>query len=321
MTLPNGRSIPAKPWRSSSSPTDSEPTARRSRVISASVWPALFALAAGLFFALAAILLKRAFQHASPRTAAVFSVTFTAAFVLVVAATTVGLGGLLTWHVWPFVVAGIVAPGLARLVYYVGVHRVGASRASALASAQPLFAVAMAILFLGERPGWALLMGAVGVVAGGALLSTRVREEKRWRRLDLLFPLSAAVAFGFRDVISRYGFRDFDSPILAAAAATLTSVIVMWSFAALGGVESLPPSPGIWYLLLAGLCEGGAYLTMWRALATGDVSVVSPLVHAQPFFTVVLAAFFLRDLERVTWRIAVASVLIVGGVVLVLRFR
>jgi drug/metabolite transporter (DMT)-like permease len=36
--------------------------------------------------------------------------------------------------------------------------------------------------------------------------------------------------------------------------------------------------------------------------------------------TVVLAWLFLRDLERVTWRIAVASVLVVVGVVLVIAY-
>ena len=56
------------------------------------------------------------------------------------------------------------------------------------------------------------------------------------------------------------------------------------------------------------------------ALATAPVSIVSPLVHAQPLFTIVLAAVFLRDVERMTWRLVLASLLIVAGVTVVLRF-
>jgi drug/metabolite transporter (DMT)-like permease len=58
---------------------------------------------------------------------------------------------------------------------------------------------------------------------------------------------------------------------------------------------------------------------MWRALAATDVSVVSPLVSAQPLFTVALTAVFLRDLERVTWRVMLAAALIVAGIALVVR--
>jgi uncharacterized membrane protein len=63
-----------------------------------------------------------------------------------------------------------------------------------------------------------------------------------------------------------------------------------------------------------------AYLTMWRALMLGQVSVVSPLVNSHAIFTVALVWLFLRDLERVTWRIAVAAALVVAGVGLVIRF-
>ena len=57
--------------------------------------PALYALAAAMAFAGASIFLKRAFQYASPQIAAVFSVTFTAIFVWIVAAVTAPLSAVL----------------------------------------------------------------------------------------------------------------------------------------------------------------------------------------------------------------------------------
>jgi uncharacterized membrane protein len=54
-------------------------------------------------------------------------------------------------------------------------------------------------------------------------------------------------------------------------------------------------------------------------LAVGHVSVVTPLAHAQPMFTVVLAAILLRDIEQVTWRVAVATPIMVAGAILVIR--
>ena len=99
------------------------------------------------------------------------------------------------------------------------------------------------------------------------------------------------------------------------------------SAAAPGGVR--PCAGGVWsfhpvgaaFLVTSGLCEGTAYLTMWRALAIGNVSLVSPLVNSHALFAVLLAAVFLRDIEQVTWRIAVACVLTVAGVLLVILAR
>ncbi|PYM14728.1 MAG: hypothetical protein DMD81_17040 [Candidatus Rokuibacteriota bacterium] len=284
--------------------------------------PALYALAAAFAFAVASIVLKRAFEYARPQMAAVFSVTFTTIFVWAVAVATEPLSAVLTWRILPFVAAGLVAPGLARLLYYLGVHTIGVSRATTLVATQPLVAVGLAVLVLGERPGSRVILGAVAVVAGSALLSARGRDERPWQRRHLVFPFLAAFGFAFRDVISRYGFHNFDNPVMASAVATATSVVVMWSFAALGGAgRTLPDGPVFRLFALAGACEGVAYLLMWRALATGQVSVVSPLVHSQPLFTIVLALIFLRDLERVTWRIVLASALIIAGIALIAGFR
>ena len=43
------------------------------------------------------------------------------------------------------------------------------------------------------------------------------------------------------------------------------------------------------------------------ALGLGSVSDVVPLVNATPLFTVVLIVLFLRGIERMTWRVGVAS--------------
>lgn len=285
-------------------------------------WPPLLALLAAFAFGVAGVLLKRGLQYATPLTAALVSVTFTTALVWLVAAATRELSLVLTVKILPFLVAGLVAPGLARLALFVGVDRIGVSRAAPLVATAPLFSVGMAILFLAERPSWMLLVGAAAIVAGGILLSQRGLADRGWRRRDLVFPLLGALGFAFRDNISRYGFREYSDPLIAAAVATLTSLAVMWLFAGLLARRGRLRLEwiGLGFLALSGLAEGLAYITMWRALALGEVSVVSPLVNAQSIFAVALAAVFLRDLERVTWQIAVAAGLIVAGVAVVVRF-
>lgn len=282
-------------------------------------WPSLLALIAALGFGVAGVLMKRALQYATPLTATLVSVTFTTSFVWVFAALTAPLGQVFRPSILPFVVAGLAAPGLARLLLFVGVDRIGVARAAALGSSAPLFAVALAIVFLGERPSPMLLAGAAAIVAGAALLSSRNRADGAWRRRDMVLPLVAALGFGVRDTFSRYGFREPTHPLVGAAAATIASLAVMVCVAGAWRRSLRLERPGLGFLALAGVAEGTAYLTMWRALAVADVALVSPLVNAQAIFAVTLAAIFLRDLERVTWRIALAALLIVAGVAAVIR--
>ena len=284
-------------------------------------WPPLLALISAFAFAVAAILQKRGLMSASPLTAGLVSVTITAGFIWVLAVATGPLSLLLTWKILPFLVAGLFAPGLARMFLFLGVDRIGVARSAPLAGTAPLFAVALAILFLGERPTWLTLLGAVAIVVGGALLSYGPGARGSWRRIDLILPVLGALSFAIRDNISRWGFREYTHPITAAAAAATMSLAVIWLFAALqrGTGVVRGDRAGLWLFGLAGLGEGVGYVSMWRALQLGEVSIVLPLQNSRTIFIIILTAIFLRDLERVTWRITLASLLVVAGMVAILR--
>jgi drug/metabolite transporter (DMT)-like permease len=284
-------------------------------------WAPLLALTAALGFGVSTVLLRRGLLHATPLAAATVSVAFTASAVWGMAVVTAApFGQLLSPSILPFLAAGLAAPGLARIALFLGVHRVGVARAGALAGTTPLFSVVLAVLVLGERPSPLLLIGAVAIVIGGALLAARGNRVLAWRRRDLLFPVVAALGFALRDVVSRYGFREPTHPLIAAAAATVTSLVVVAGFAILQSRRVELRREALGLLALSGCAEAVAYLTMWRALAIADVALVSPLVNAHSMFTLGLTALFLRDLERVTWRIVAATALIVAGVAIVVRF-
>jgi uncharacterized membrane protein len=283
--------------------------------------PPLLALFAAFGFGLAGILLRRALRWTTPLAAAMVSVGFTTVFVCVLAAATAPVGRLMTWRIGPFLLAGLLAPGLARLAFFVGVDRVGIARAMPLVSTAPVFAVLVAIAALGERPSPLVLLAVACIAVGGALVAARGAAGGTWRRVDLIFPILAALGFALRDNIFRYGFRRYEEPLLAAAAAAVASVATMSVVGALTvrtGRVSLT-RPALVLLAASGLSEALAYITALRAFREGNVSIVSPLVSTHGLFAIALAAIFLRDLERVTWRLVVATVLIVAGSLVVVR--
>src|SRR5437763_7714351 len=83
--------------------------------------------------------------------------------------------GRLSWHgVWPFLVAGLVAPGLSQVLFVRAISAIGASRTAILIGVSPLLSALLAITLLGEPLRAGLVLGTVAVVGGGvALVSTR----------------------------------------------------------------------------------------------------------------------------------------------------
>src|SRR5579884_4387994 len=72
---------------------------------------------------------------------------------------------------WPFLLAGLLAPGASQILFTLAVREVGASRTSVTVGAAPLVAVAIALVFMHEPLHVALLVGAAAIVVGGILLA------------------------------------------------------------------------------------------------------------------------------------------------------
>ena len=76
-----------------------------------------------------------------------------------------------------------------------------------------------------------------------------------------------------------------------------------------------------WYFLAAGVTISLGMVCIYYALDLGKVSVVIPISSTGPFFSLVFAALFLRDVERVTLRIVIAAAMIIGGVLLLTLWK
>ena len=73
-------------------------------------------------------------------------------------------------------IRGILAIGVAYLLWYRGVQRIGNSRTAAYSNLTPVVALAVAWLWLGEVPKVMQILGAVVVLVG--LSVARLGKEK-----------------------------------------------------------------------------------------------------------------------------------------------
>jgi len=208
---------------------------------------------------------------------------------------------------WPFLLAGLLAPGASQILFTLAVREVGASRTSVTVGVAPLAAVAIALVFLDEPLRGVLLVGAVAIVAGGGLLAVERTRPEHLRALGLAYAGVATLLFATRDNLIR-ALHARSSPEAAAAATLLAGAVVCACWA------RRVPRPGeVARLAPAGACFGLSYLCLFEAYFHGRVTVVSPLVGTESLWGVGLSALAFRRTEGVGRRLALGAVLVVAG--------
>ncbi|MDI7259458.1 MAG: EamA family transporter [Thermodesulfobacteriota bacterium] len=75
------------------------------------------------------------------------------------------------------------------------------------------------------------------------------------------------------------------------------------------------------YFLIGGGTTCIAWLALFYALQIGRVSIVTPIASSYSFFTLFLSCLLLRQVERVNLKIVLATILIVGGIVILSLFK
>ena len=132
----------------------------------------------GLAFGIGAALLYTVYilvgEHLTPRTGVIPAATV----IVLSAAVVFSLGALAEGVRWPattggwLAVAGIAVLGtaLAIVTFFAGVQRIGAGDAATLSTLEPVVALVLAFVFLGEQLGAVQLAGAVLVIVSAAVL-------------------------------------------------------------------------------------------------------------------------------------------------------
>jgi transporter family protein len=220
-------------------------------------------------------------------------------------------------EVWPFLIAGLIAPGVSQLFFVRAVREAGAARTSVLMGTAPLVAVAIALVFLREPVRPLLLVGAALIVAGGiALASERVRPED-FRRLGALFALTATVLFAIRDNVLRSFAKNTDVHALVAAPASLLAAVVgiaLYLALTRSGSWTRGYTRQLRLFLPAGILFGFSYTALFEAYYRGRVSVVAPLIATESLWGVVFSLLLLRRSELVgRWLVLGAALIVAGG--------
>lgn len=225
-----------------------------------------------------------------------------------------------------FGMAGLAGMFVARLLTFKSVQEIGANRSSPVIASNVFFATVFAVAVLGEQLTAIRLAGIVLIVAGIAVVSwetaaeSGAEESLRETGALLVVPVAAAASIGIEPIFISIG--------LAAGTLTLPGIVVMAATATVAFVAylrwtgTLRPVPlrsaSTGWFVAGGVSTTVAFVAYFAALEIAPVVVVMPLLQLTPLIVVVCSALFLpRRLERVTWRVVAAALVVVVGATLV----
>ncbi len=282
----------------------------------------LFSLGAALFFGLSDFTTRMGLRTSNARSAVLFSTL--SGLIIPVAATIFTVSGdiLNLPGVLYFILSGIIGAFIARYLLYIGMEKVGVSIAVSLANMRPLFGSLTAVLILGEILTLTITGSTLLIIAGVVAISWDKSGgyfEKAWSRKDLIFPIMAGFSYGLAYVVRKLGVTNIPHPVVGVVIQNITALACFMLASPLQrGQQRVDWRNGRAWLIfgLAGLLAFFANFFTFSALNLGEVVIVAPLVSLNPLFTLVLAAIFLRNLERVTWNIVLGALFIISGVVI-----
>lgn len=283
----------------------------------------LLAVATSILRGLSMIPTKKGLQHSNPITSAISTIMINLLLLWVMTFILYPLDQLSFNGFEYFVIAGILAPGIARIFRDISLSRVGVTITIPILSIGSFLSMLIATIFLNEEITVYLAVGAIFIFFGINILTWQSGVKVKWRKKDLVFSIGAAFFFAFSTNLRKIGLKKIVYPVFGAAITSTVSFVVMLISLFFMSVKS----SGSWslelnknalkYFSISGFASGLAFTFYFLALSASYVTTIQPITATTPLFSMLFSFLFLKDVERITRNIVWGTILIVFGIGLI----
>jgi drug/metabolite transporter, DME family len=218
---------------------------------------------------------------------------------------------------WIFIGLGILQSATSLLTF-IGLQKIGTARSQPLRNTYPLWSAFIAITWMHEQAGLAVLAGTILVVLGVVLITwqpeTKTIDYCWWH---VLYSLGAGILAGIAFPLRRYGLTITNEPVFFSAIIAVVSLVCSLPYAWISHRHQrvVWHPKGLMHFSASGFFEGLGALLSLMALGIGTVVVVSPIVATTPLWNLLIAYLFLREREKLNLRTAMGTVAVVGGTI------
>lgn len=286
----------------------------------------IMAVIAAALFPLGLVFLRKGYDHSSPLYGTIVVTAMNAAVLWIISLFTSNSAHLsFSSGVIFFIIGGFIGHGIARYLQFIGLRQIGAARnTTAIAGAASFLGVAIAVIFLGEKLTAPIALGVAALIAGVLLLAHEGRKTK-WNPIYLLTPLAAALLYSIMSNLYKAGLDIIPDAFLAGAIGMTAALCAMILFVVPEVRKNkLPGIPIIKKALplfaIAGAINTLGIVLQFEALKLGQVSVVHPILNAQPLFATAYGYLFLKQHEKITLHVVLGAVTVVAGIILIAAF-
>lgn len=134
----------------------------------------------------------------------------------------------------------------------------------------------------------------------------------------IFYAILSAVFASLTAVFAKIGVKDVNSN-LATAIRTVVVLILIWGIVFARGEQegiSLLSKRNIFFLIFSGIMTGMSWIFYFKAIQEGPLSIIAPIDKLSVVLTIVLS--FIIFSEPVTLKVIAGSILIVGGIILLI---
>ncbi len=222
-----------------------------------------------------------------------------------------------------FAAMGAVGAGAGSICRMVAAVRMGLGPSTLVASTTPLWGTLLAIVALGEEPTARVWVGTLCIVGGVSLITlARERESisfRDWFRGALIYPVVASFVYAIAPVFTKFAYAHQKTPMAGLGVAFAVGGAVLLAAKPLlpGGGMIRATRKSLLLFIFGGVFNLIAAICFMTALTFGNLSSILPVSRLTPLWVVLFSPLILGKLERLTWLLFFAALLVVTGGILI----
>lgn len=218
-----------------------------------------------------------------------------------------------------FLILSGLATGLSWLCYFRALQLGNVNKVTPIDKSSTILTMVLAIIFLGEKITILKIISIILIGVGTYLMIEKKEDKKQAKNNKWLFyALGSAVFASLTSILGKIGIEGVESN-LGTAIRTIVVLFMAWIvvFVTKKQTEIKNIDKNSWkFLLLSGLTTGLSWLCYYKALQTGEASIVVPIDKLSITITIALSYFILK--EKLNKKSMIGLIGIVIGTMLLL---
>ncbi len=213
-----------------------------------------------------------------------------------------------------FTLSGLIAPGLARLIFFQSLQKVGALITSSIMPSQPIISAISAVIVLSEMFPPNLWIGILAIIVGAIIIETSISRNngQKTKVAYIILPMSGVLMGGLGDSIRKIALNISNQPFLGTVVANLAALILYYLVYIFKSRKIRPITWNDFKLMwVSGIVMALAWIFTFYALSCGDVSKVAPIINSQPLFIYLLGHFYSKEIGNVSIRPLIGAIIII----------